>query len=78
MQFKGTILKKDADRVATSIQFDNQQFTMYWPSAMIPSNLDVGSPFYMKISDKPDAREEFSGNGKSLDELRELLYELIN
>ncbi len=79
MQLKATILTKDAEKVTTSIQSGNQQITMYWPLSMIPQVFDIGDNFYIKISGKSDTREEFTnGNTKSLDELRELLYELIN
>ncbi|KKT01519.1 MAG: hypothetical protein UV80_C0013G0016 [Candidatus Peregrinibacteria bacterium GW2011_GWF2_43_17] len=79
MQLKATILTKDAEKVTTSIQSGDRQITMYWPLSMIPQTFDIGDNFYIKISGKPDMREEFTnGNTKSLDELRELLYELIN
>ena len=48
-----------------------------WPIQFIPESLAIGDPFHITISDKLEPRTEHK-NGKSLEELRELLYDLIN
>jgi len=72
---KCVILARDTDKITVSIETQlGYQVTMYFPINTIPEEFSIGDEFYLKISEeKPETR-----NKNSIEDMRKLLYELIN
>lgn len=72
---KCTILARDPDKLTVSIETQlGYIVTMYFPSNTIPEEFEIGDEFYLKITEeKPESR-----NKNSIEDMRQLLYELIN
>ncbi|MFA6528810.1 MAG: hypothetical protein WCT46_04720 [Candidatus Gracilibacteria bacterium] len=72
---KCTLLARDLDKLTISIETQlGYMVTMYFPSSTIPEEYEIGDEFYLHITEeKPESK-----NKNSIEDMRQLLYELIN
>lgn len=77
MLLHATLITRDNQNTMLSIENGQGNQKVYWPTYLMPQSLQIGDNFEIAIGEKLMPRQEIS-EGKSVEELRELLYDLIN